>query len=171
MMKWKISGQRRRQNGRRMRSWSGKRSCYSKVSIETSDILVIGVLKNRHEAWSQLKEGSLGFTKVKSYMARLPNGRCLEFARKWQEWSLLWSSATWDSKPTPSKTHWFQVWPSWAGTVFGTSVRMWTCYLVTGDPKFQEKSSWIRFQIFSCWVRGNTIHCTGLYSIPTPPPK
>lgn len=78
MMKWKISGQRRRQNGRRMRSRSGKRSCCSKVSTETSDVL----MKNHHEAWSPPKEGSLGFTKVMSHMARLPNGRCLEFVRK-----------------------------------------------------------------------------------------
>ena len=46
MMKWKISGQGRRQNGRRMRSWSGKRSCYSKVS--TSHFLMISAQKNCH---------------------------------------------------------------------------------------------------------------------------
>lgn len=40
MMKWRTSGWRRRQNGRRRRSWSGKRSCYSKVSTETSVFLM-----------------------------------------------------------------------------------------------------------------------------------
>lgn len=35
MMKWRTSGQRRRQSGRRMRSWSGRGYCYSKVSSET----------------------------------------------------------------------------------------------------------------------------------------
>lgn len=43
MMKWKISGQGRRRNGRKMRSWSGKGSCYSKVS--TSDFLMTGAQK------------------------------------------------------------------------------------------------------------------------------
>lgn len=133
MMKWKISGQRRRQNGRRMRSWNGKRSCYSKVSTETSDVL----MKNLHEAWSRLKKGSLGFTEVMSHMARLPNGRCLEFARKWQEG--VFYEVQPPEIPTPSNTHWFQVWPSWAGISFGTSVRMWICYLITGDSEVPGK--------------------------------
>ena len=150
-MKWRTSGLRRRQSGRRMRRWSGRGYCCSKVSSETLDFLTPG---NWHYCWPPLEEGGLGVMKddvLQGWTSR-------DFQKVQQGWSLLGRLTTWGTKPYH---------PELSGCKFGSHELDWAwdiCKIADLSEVPEKKGSWISFK-YSLFGRGATQSITWRVSI------